>query len=302
MGFMFPTQPVVLLAPHHVALDLWEVMLLERLKSILQARFGSVPALHTEPEGAEILAAMADRRVIRRYTGKAVDPALLETLCAVALAAPSKSDLQQADIIIISDEAQRRRLHALIPDNPWIEGAPSFLVFCANNRRHRLMFEWRQQPFVNDHLDPFFNASVDAGIVLATFIAAADRVGLGTCPVSAIRNKAAEVSDLLALPDHVFPVAGLGVGWPSFGGILSPRLGLDVTVHRDRYDETGVEGRIAEYDKRRRAVQPYATQRHTDRFGEAEEYGWSDDKARQYSVPERADFGAFVRKKGFNLE
>jgi nitroreductase/FMN reductase [NAD(P)H] len=276
--------------------------LLERLMNILQARFGSSPALQAAPDGVETLAAMADRRVIRRYADKDVDPALLETLCAVALSAPSKSDLQQADIIIISDKAQRDRLHALIPDNPWIREAPAFLVFCANNRRHRLMLEWRQQPFVNDHLDAFFNASVDAGIVLATFIAAADRVGLGTCPVSAIRNKAAEVSDLLALPDHVFPVAGMGVGWPFFSGVLSPRLGLDVTVHRDRYDETGIQDKVTEYDKRQRAVQPYATQRYTDRFGEAEEYGWSDDKARQYSVPERADFGAFVRRKGFKLE
>lgn len=277
-------------------------MLLERLRSILQARFGSAPTLEAAPEGLETLVAMADRHVTRRYADKAVDPALLETLCAVALAAPSKSDLQQADIIIISDNAQRDRLQALIPDNSWIKDAPSFLVFCANNRRHRLMFEWRRQPFVNDHLDSFFNASVDAGIVLATFIAAADRVGLGTCPVSAIRNKAADISDLLNLPDHVFPVAGLGVGWPSFEGVLSPRLGLDVTVHRDRYDETGLQERIADYDKRRRAVQPYATQRYTDRFGEAEAYGWSDDKTRQYSVPERADFGAFARGKRFNLD
>ncbi|RJP39726.1 MAG: HAMP domain-containing protein, partial [Phycisphaerales bacterium] len=53
-------------------------------------------------------------------------------------------------------------------------------TFNAMADRHRLLFEWRGRPFVNDHLDPFFNASVDAGIVLATFVAAADRVGLGT--------------------------------------------------------------------------------------------------------------------------
>lgn len=273
--------------------------MLDRLLNIVRARFGAAPALQTAPEGAEVLAAMADRRVIRRYTDRPVDPALLETLCAVALAAPSKSDLQQADIVIVSGQAQRDRLHALIPDNPWIREAPAFLVICANNRRHRLMFEWRGQPFVNDHLDPLFNASVDAGIVLATFIAAADRAGLGACPVSAIRNRAAEVSELLGLPDHVFPVAGLGVGWPSFGGVLSPRLGLDVTLHHDRYDETGLQEKIADYDRRRVAVQPYATQRYTERFGTAEEYGWSEDKVRQYSVPERAGFGAFIRQKGF---
>jgi nitroreductase len=276
--------------------------MLEKLKEALRARFGTAPELKDVPKGADVLAEMANRRVIRRYTDQPVDPALLDTLCAVALSAPSKSDLQQADIVIVSDKRQREKLEALLPDNPWVKAAPVFLVFCGNNRRHRLLFEWRGRPFVNDYLDPFFNASVDAGIVLATFIAAADRVGLGTCPISAIRNHAQAVSDILSLPDHVFPVAALGAGWPSFPGVMSPRLGLDIAIHRDRYDEAGLKEKIAAYDRRREAVQPYKTQRYADRFGESADYGWSEDKARQYSVPERADFGAFVRRKGFKLD
>jgi len=276
--------------------------MLQKLKEVLKARFGAAPGIETAPKGTDVLTEMANRRVIRRYTGEPVDPALLETLCAVALSAPSKSDLQQADIVIVSDKSQRGKLEALLPDNPWVQAAPVFLVFCGNNRRHRLLFDWRDRPFVNDHLDPFFNAAVDAGIVLATFIAAADRVGLGSCPISAIRNHADAVADILALPDHVFPVAALGAGWPSFPGVMSPRLGLDVTIHRDRYDEAGLKDKIAAYDRRREAVQPYKTQRYIDRFGASAAYGWSEDKARQYSVPERADFGAFVRRKGFSLD
>ena len=275
--------------------------MLDRLMSVLKARFGTAPALKDAPKGVDVLADMADRRVIRRYVDKPIDPALLDALCAVALSAPSKSDLQQADIVIAGTD-ERAKLEALLPDNPWVKDAGALLVFCGNNRRHRLLFEWRGRPFVNDYLDPFFNAAVDSGIVLATFIAAADRVGLGTCPISAIRNHAQQVSDILGLPDHVFPVAGLGVGWPAFGGVMTPRLGLDVSVHHGRYDETGLKDKIAAYDKRREGVQPYKSQRYTDKFGTSAEYGWSEDKARQYSVPERADFGAFVRRKGFKLD
>jgi hypothetical protein len=83
---------------------------------------------------------------------------------------------------------------------------------------------------------------------------------------------------------------------------MSLRLGLDVSIHRDRYDESGLRDKIAAYDKRRETVQPYKTQRYVEKFGESPEYGWSEDKARQYSVPERADFGAFVRAKGFRLD
>ena len=276
--------------------------MLDRLLTVLKARFGSAPALKEAPEGVDVLADMANRRVMRRYHDRPVDPALLETLCAVALSAPSKCDLQQADIVIVSDKGQREKLEALLPDNPWVKAAPVFLVFCGNNRRHRLLFEWRGRPFVNDYLDPFFNAAVDTGIVLATFVAAADRAGLGTCPISAIRNHAAQVSDILGLPQHVFPVAALGVGWPSFEGVMSPRL------RPRRHDPPrplrrgGAQGKIAAYDQRREAVQPYKTQRYTDKFGQSPDYGWSEDKARQYSVPERADFGAFVRRKGFKLD
>jgi len=275
---------------------------LDRLKSVLKARFGSAPDLSEAPKGVDVLAEMANRRVVRRYSDKPLDPALLDTLCAVALSAPSKSDLQQADIVIVTDKAQREKLQALIPENPWAAAGPALLVFCGNNRRHRLLFDWRGRPFVNDHLDPFFNAAVDAGIVLATFIAAADRVGLGTCPISQIRNQAERVSEVLGLPQHVFPVAGLGVGWPSFEGVMSPRLGLDVSIHRDRYDETGLKEKVEAYDRRRNETQPYKAQRFVEKFGEDPAYGWSEDKARQYSVAERADFGAFVRAKGFNLD
>ena len=83
---------------------------------------------------------------------------------------------------------------------------------------------------------------------------------------------------------------------------MSPRLGLDVSLHRDRYDETGLKEKIAAYDRRRNETQPYKTQRFVEKFGEDPDYGWSEDKARQYSVPERADFGAFVRASDFKLD
>jgi nitroreductase/FMN reductase [NAD(P)H] len=107
---------------------------------------------------------------------------------------------------------------------------------------------------------------------------------------------------LLNLPDCVFPVAGLTVGYPDKAATISPRLPLDVTVHVDRYDESHVRKNIEGYDRRRDEVQAYRKQRHVDRFGQSDFYGWSEDKARQYAVPERADFGAFVRKKGFSLD
>jgi len=270
------------------------------IRESLSRRFGETLAVDAGLAGLDELARLAGRRVQRRYTERAVDADLLRLLCACALSAPSKSDLQQADIVIVN-KADQNTIAGLIPDQPFIRSAPAFLVFLANGRRLAEIGRIRGKPFPNDHLDQFFNAAVDAGIVLATFLRATDAVGLGTCPISVIRDHSARVSEMLGLPQRVIPVSGLCIGWPSEAGHISPRLGLDSTVHDGRYDEGDLAARIDAYDKRRAAIHPYKP-RDPARWGDVSFYGWSEDKARQYGVPQRADFGAFVRKKGFRLD
>jgi nitroreductase/FMN reductase [NAD(P)H] len=273
-----------------------------RIESAIEERFGTRIPTDAKLPGLEELRRMVEHRSHRKYTSEPVDPGLLRLLLACALSAPSKSDLQQADIVHVADRGKVRAIADLIPDMPWIADAPVFLVFCGNNRRIRQIGRWRAKPFVNDHLDHFMNAAVDAGIVLATFIRAAEAVGLGTCPISAVRNRPNEVNTLLGLPECVFPVAGLTLGYPRETGRITPRLPLDVTTHTDRFEESRVRENIDEYDRRRHALMPYRRQRNSAGFGEADFYGWSEDKARQYGVPERTDFGAFIRSKGFSLD
>jgi nitroreductase len=274
----------------------------QALRDALALRFGEDLAVEDAAPGRDEWTRLATRKVHRRYLDKPVDPALLRTLCALALSAPSKSDLQQADILIVNDTGTRKAIAGLLPDQPWVGNAPAFLVFLANGRRLTEIFRFRDRPFPNDHLDQFFNAAVDAGIVLATFLRAADAAGLGACPISVIRDHSAKVSELLELPQRVIPVAGLCLGWPAEQGYVTPRLPLSCTVHVDRYNDGDLAAKIDGYDHRRDAIHGYRNQRDPARWGTATFYGWSEDKARQYGVPQRADFGAFVRSKGFRLD
>ena len=74
-------------------------------------------------------------------------------------------------------------------------------------------------------------------------------------------------------------------------------------MHTDRYDDSRFEALVDDYDRRREArhATPRESQRLPDRWGYAERYGWSEDKARQYSVPQRHRFGPYVRRQGFGL-
>lgn len=269
------------------------------MRRALTARFGDFGADPgaTPERGRETLAGMAGRASVRRFRPEPPPPALIRTLAAVALSAPTKSDLQQRDIVVVTDPALRAALDRCCGTQDWLSGAPLLLVFLGNHRRQRRLHEMRGHPFVNDHLDAFFNAAVDAAVALSAFVTAAEAAGLGCCPVSAIRNQPAEAARLLGLPDRVFPVAGLAVGWPDAPPKLAPRLPLSATLHENRFDESAEAAAVAAYDARR----SYAVQRDPARFGEAADYGWSEDKARQYAAPERAGFGAYVRAIGFSL-
>jgi nitroreductase len=272
------------------------------IRAALAERFGEEFQVDASLDGLDELARQAAHRVHRTFATRDVSPDLLRLVCACALSAPSKSDLQQSDILIIRDRAKRRAIGALIPEMPWLADAPVFLIFLANGRRLPQIATMRRTPFPNDHLDLFFNATLDAGIVLAQFIRAAEAAGLGCCPISVIRDHAAKIAEMIGLPEKVVPVAGMCLGWPAEEGAITPRLGLDVRLHEERFDETDVAEKIDGYDRRRAALRPYRAQRDPARFGTAPFYGWSEDKARQYAVPQRTGFGAFVRAQGFSLE
>ena len=220
-----------------------------------------------------------------------------------ALSAPSKSDLQQVAIVVVRDRAKQATIGGWIPDMPWIVTAPLFLIVCGDHRRMRRIAELRGRPFPNDTLDMFMNAAVDAGLVLQNFIIAAEAAGLGCCPISVVRNHVETLSEVLELPPAVFPVAGLTVGYPAQPGWISMRLPPSVTVHTARYEDRDLPAELDAYEKRREArfATPADKQRFTDRYGVADPYGWSEDKARQYSVPERHNFGPFIRRHGFGL-
>ena len=269
-----------------------------------RARFGVATEPAPELPDLPWLRQVLMRRTHRRYAERPVPEPLLRLLLGTAFSASSKSDFQQASVIRVMGRQSRDRLAALVPDMPWVGNAPIFLVFCGDAYRLERIGELRGHSNENGRLDGFFNAAMDAALVLQTFILAAETAGLGCCPISVIRNHADAVAEILGLPEKVFPVAGLCVGYPAAAGHVSMRLPLEATVHMDLYDGQGLAEAVDAYDRRRdaRYSLPREQQRSPDVFGYASFYGWSEDKARQAAQPEGQTFPAFLRTHGFTLD
>ena len=103
----------------------------QRIEALLQDRFGEKVPVDPSWPSLDRVESIIKHRVLRRYSAQPLDDGMVRLICACALSAPSKSDLQQRDIVVVEDPGIRSEIAALIPDMPWIGTAPAFLVFLA---------------------------------------------------------------------------------------------------------------------------------------------------------------------------
>lgn len=271
---------------------------------LIRGRYGLPPEAPLPfPPAAEVppaLAALLDRRVTRRYAATPVEEPLLRTLLAAAQSAPSKSDLQQYAIILLRSPEKIARIADWIGGMDWIRQAPVFLLFCGDIRRGRRVAALHGREHANDNLDTFLNATADAALALGFTVMAAEAAGLGTCPISYVRNHVEKIGPMCGLPPGVFPVAGLTLGWPEGPrNWLSPRLPQALVVHDERYDDSGLEAALPAYD----AARPPAKPRYPEIHGpQPAGCGWSENAARQLSVPERFGLRTWLRSRGLALD
>ena len=246
---------------------------------------------------------LLERRCIRRYTEEPVPDSVLDTLLACAQSAPTKSNLQQYSIIVTTDEALRMQLADLTPDPGHMHYCPVFVTFCADMRRAQRLTRRNGFDYASNNMDTFLNATVDAALAMQCFITAAENMGLGCAPISQVRNRMEEFCVALDIPEGVFPIAGLTLGWPAWEGRMNARLPQAAVVHREKYDDSGLDALVDRYDAQRLETNPISAegQRHTDKYGVSENCTWSENVARQLSVAERAGFREFLLKNGFDL-
>jgi FMN reductase [NAD(P)H] len=274
------------------------------LASMIEQRFGDGGPTGDDAADNAFIRGVLARKTVRRYSETVPDEGLLDLLVAAALSASAKSDFQQASILRVVEPGKRAAIGALFPAMPWIAAAPVFFIFLGDARRLQRIGELREKPVRNGALEGFFNASIDAALAMQTMILCAESAGLGVCPISVIRNEIDKVAVILGLPDLVFPVAGLCLGYPHGEGYVSLRLPRRATTHRDSYDDSALPEAIDDYDRRRDARHsiPKEAQRSNAALGEAAFYGWSEDKARQAAKAEGAAFPPYLRAHGFTLD
>ena len=120
---------------------------------------------------------------------------------------------------------------------------------------------------------------------------AAESAGLGICYIGAIRNDAARSAELLDLPQQVYPVFGMCIGWPDQDPEVKPRLPVSVMLKENSYSIDGEAEAIAAYDEEMRTY--YAT-----RSANIKIQGWSEQMAGLLGQGKPPAYAAFPRRQG----
>lgn len=242
----------------------------------------------------EVLKSLNNHRSFRKYKEQPVGQDKLRMIIGAAQSAPSWVNGQQVTVIAVQNEQRKEQLSILSGNQKHVAAAPVFLIFCMDFYRAKLASELEGQPFeAAGDVDALLVGAVDVGIALEAAIAAAESLGLGIIPIGGIRRNTAKVIELLELPEYVFPVVGLCVGYPAEELPKKPRLPQQAVFHEERYNRDTL-GFIQGYNQTHREY--LKSQGMTER-------GWSETIAHFYALnPQYGDAQYTLKKQGFTCK
>lgn len=237
---------------------------------------------------------LQSHRSIRKFRDEPLSDETVAEIVRSGLAAATSSNVQATTVIRVRNTETRQRIAEVAGGQQHIVTAGAFMVWCADLHRVGLACDIAGGTMTTGMTEQFVIATVDVSLAAQNAVIAAESLGLGICYIGAVRNDPQTVSDLLQLPDHVYPVFGLCIGHPDQDPEVKPRLPLDVTLKEEVYDDEGDSDRIADYDASMREY-------YRSRTGGRKDSSWSEEMAGLVEGERRPHMRKFLADRGFEL-
>lgn len=170
----------------------------------------------------QVLDLIHNRISLRRYANKSVTDEDLNIIIESAMRAPTAGNMMNYSILIIKDEEKKKKLSITCDNQPFIATAPVLLIFLADMQRiyDYLNFcnvgEFCKEKGINfkePGVANLFLATSDALIAAQNAVIAAESIGIGSCYIGDIVENYEVHKELFNLPDRVFPIAMLTLGY-----------------------------------------------------------------------------------------
>lgn len=237
---------------------------------------------------------LKSHRSIRKFTDQPVSTDLLNTLMEAGQAAATSNHVQAYSVIHVTHPGNRDTIAELAGGQGYVASSGAFLVFCADMKRPTDAAEAAGARVVRGMTEQLLVATVDVSLMAQNVAIAAESEGLGICYIGGIRNNPQPISELLALPDHVFPVFGMCIGYPAHQPDIKPRLPVSTILKEDTYtaDTESVEA----FDT---TMQDYY---QTRKGGGNKDSRWSQNLAPLFDSKLRPHMHDFLVERGFEMK
>ncbi|WP_432698003.1 oxygen-insensitive NADPH nitroreductase [Marinobacterium sp. YM272] len=235
---------------------------------------------------------LKSHRSIRKFRQEPIDQETLNQLVAAGQSAATSSFIQACSVIQVDNPETREQLAECTGGQAYVAEAPRFLVFCADMHRHQIACDMHAAEMKSGFTEQFLTASLDCALFAQNVVVAAESLGLGVVYIGGLRNQIQRVAELLELPELVYPVFGLCLGYPDQNPETKPRLPLTAVLKHERYDDNQDREIIAAYDN---DVREY----YRTRTGGNKEMSWSEQISGMLVKEARPHMLAFLQSRGF---
>lgn len=175
-----------------------------------------------------VIETMLNRRSIRRYTDESPSEEVVQTIVRAGQQAPFAFQLGS---LLLSRRRDKHPFHA-----------PLLFTICVDSHRLEMVMARRNWRMVINDLSLLFFGIQDAALMGENMVIAAESLGLASCFLGGVIYRAEQIIIEFKLPQRVFPLVQLAMGYPAEDPPARPRYPLEFALFEDEYpaldDET----------------------------------------------------------------
>jgi nitroreductase len=169
----------------------------------------------------QVIQTMLEHRSIRKYKEEAPTDETVQMIVRAGQQAPFASQYYSA---LLSRDRKR---------NPF--KAPLLFTICVDSNKFERIMEKRNWKLVTNDLTLLFFGIQDASYMAENMVIAARSLGLGSCFLGSAMFRADKIAREYDLPQRVFPLVQLVMGYPAENPPPRPRYPVEFTLFEDEY-------------------------------------------------------------------
>ncbi len=169
-----------------------------------------------------VIETLLNHKSIRNYKNETPSDDTVETIVRSAQQAPFVSQLYS---ILLTRKGS-------LP-----LGAPLLFTICVDIHKLEIIMNERNWELVTNDLSILLFGFEDASLMAENMVIAGESMGLGSCFLGETPYYAKNIKEEYELPDKVFPLVQLAMGYPDEDKPTRPRYPLDFVLFEDEYPE-----------------------------------------------------------------